>query len=115
MEKKKKSWLLRRLWQYLGRNRAMLALALALSRGENGVALSLEDSRAEAFLRGEAIPWQGENGWQPVRLMGFPLGWSKVSGGQAKNHYPKALRRSRVGTAVPVSGGDAPEAPVLRV
>ena len=73
------------------------------------------DSRAEAFLRGEAIPWQGENGWQPVRLMGFSLGWSKVSGGQAKNHYPKALRLSRVGTAVPVSGGDAPEAPVLRV
>ena len=31
MEKKRKSWLLQRLWQYLGRNRAMLALALALS------------------------------------------------------------------------------------
>ena len=76
-----------------GRLEPAHALALALSRGENGVALSLEDSRAEAFLRGEAIPWQGENGWQPVRLMGFPLGWSKVSGGQAKNHYPKALRR----------------------
>ena len=76
-----------------GRLEPAHALALALPRGENGVALALEDSRAEAFLRGEAIPWQGENGWQPVRLLGFPLGWSKVSGGQAKNHYPKALRR----------------------
>ena len=39
MEKKKKSWLLRRLWQYLGRNRAMLALALALSIGSSLLSL----------------------------------------------------------------------------
>ena len=32
MEKKKKSRLLRRLWQYLGRNRAMLALADAIRK-----------------------------------------------------------------------------------
>ena len=35
MEKKRKSWLLQRLWQYLGRNRAMLALALALAIGSS--------------------------------------------------------------------------------
>ena len=39
MEKKRKSWLLRRLWQYLGRNRAMLALALALSIGSSLLSL----------------------------------------------------------------------------
>ena len=39
MEKKKKSWLLQRLWQYLGRNRAMLALALALSIGSSLLSL----------------------------------------------------------------------------
>jgi len=25
---------------------------------------------------------------------GYPLGWCKVSGGVAKNHYPKGLRRT---------------------
>ena len=39
MEKKRKSWLLQRLWQYLGRNRAMLALALALSIGSSLLSL----------------------------------------------------------------------------
>ena len=39
MGKKKKSWLLQRLWQYLGRNRAMLALALALSIGSSLLSL----------------------------------------------------------------------------
>ena len=39
MEKKRKSRLLQRLWQYLGRNRAMLALALALSIGSSLLSL----------------------------------------------------------------------------
>ena len=39
MEKKSTSWLLQRLWQYLGRNRAMLALALALSIGSSLLSL----------------------------------------------------------------------------
>lgn len=48
-----------------------------------------------AYLRGEAIsaPEDAPDGWLPVCTGGFALGWTKASGGQLKNHYPKGLRR----------------------
>lgn len=50
------------------------------------------DGSAEAYLRGETFPYDGENGWTVVTVDGFVLGWGKASGGMMKNHYPKGLR-----------------------
>lgn len=50
-------------------------------------------SQAAAWLRGESIPCEGENGWTLALVEGYPIGWGKVSGGQMKNHYPKGLRK----------------------
>ena len=47
---------------------------------------------AEKYIRGLEIPASCENGWAVVTLNGCPLGGAKVSGGIAKNHYPKGLR-----------------------
>lgn len=51
------------------------------------------DSRLlAAYLHGDVIaaPF---NGWGVVTVCGAPLGGVKASGGMAKNHYPKGLRR----------------------
>ena len=61
--------------------------SLALRRAE------LDEDRARAWLRGEALPFDGENGWTLALSGGLPLGWGKVSQGTLKNHLPKGLRR----------------------
>ena len=50
------------------------------------------DGSAEAYLRGETFPYDGEKGWTVVTADGFVLGWGKAAGGMMKNHYPKGLR-----------------------
>ena len=63
------------------------------SRFKNREALTLNDPRTGAWLRGEEIEAKtAENGWCAVLVDGFPIGGGKVSGGRVKNHYPKALR-----------------------
>ena len=42
-------------------------------------------------------PVGSENGWAAVILGGCAAGAVKVSGGVAKNHYPKGLRNKRIG------------------
>lgn len=54
--------------------------------------LHAEDGSAEAYLRGETFPYDGEKGWTVVTADGFVLGWGKAAGGIMKNHYPKGLR-----------------------
>lgn len=44
------------------------------------------------YLHGEEIKTDCENGWAAVTVCGVALGGAKVSGGTAKNHYPKGLR-----------------------
>ena len=56
------------------------------------IELSLEDKRLSQYLQGEEIPTDCENGWAVITVVGCPLGGVKVSGGKAKNHYPKGLR-----------------------
>ncbi len=48
---------------------------------------------AEAYLRGEELSCQGENGWAVALLGSCPLGGVKIAQGRAKNHYPKGLRK----------------------
>ncbi|MBR1560975.1 MAG: RNA methyltransferase, partial [Clostridia bacterium] len=52
------------------------------------------DARAAAYLAGEALSADAENGWARVEWRGMPLGWGKVSQGTLKNHLPKGLRRT---------------------
>lgn len=66
------------------------ALACRLTKAEaRGV--EVDDVSAQAYLKGLTFPCGG-SGWYLVLWRGYPLGWCKVSGGVAKNHYPKGLR-----------------------
>ena len=79
----------------LGRNHIEPAHALAMAI-DPGCALrrvDLDDDTARAWLRGEAVPWEGEKGWTLALYRSMPLGWGKVSEGMLKNHLPKGLRR----------------------
>ena len=69
------------------------ALAMALPAGCALRAAELSAEQADAFLRGEAIPFDGEKGWTRAERLGMPLGWGKASDGWLKNHLPKGLRR----------------------
>ncbi len=63
--------------------------------------LSGSSPEAEKYLRGEEIEVAdlltsadgGIAGWASVLIDGCPTGGAKVSGGRAKNHYPKGLRK----------------------
>ncbi len=54
--------------------------------------LAPDDPRTTAYLRGETFPCELTDGWACVLVAGCPLGGIKVTGGIAKNHYPKGLR-----------------------
>lgn len=69
-----------------------LALALREEDAQRVIDLPAEQPLVERYLRGEAIPWDGENSWTLVLTDGYSLGWGKTSGGVLKNHYPKGLR-----------------------
>lgn len=68
-----------------------LAMALPVGHAHRTAELSAEQTRA--WLRGEALPFEGEKGWTLVLTDGLPLGWGKASQGTLKNHLPKGLRR----------------------
>ena len=69
------------------------ALAMALPPACAFRAEALDDARAEAYLRGEPLPSEGEKGWTLALWRGMPLGWGKRTDGVLKNHLPKGLRR----------------------
>ena len=56
------------------------------------VSFSPEDERLRAFLHGEELAVDAENGFTAVAAAGIPCGFGKVSGGRLKNRYPKGLR-----------------------
>ena len=59
---------------------------------EREISLSLNDPRCGAFLHGEEIAADIENGYCRVLIEGVACGFGKVSGGRLKNGYPKGLR-----------------------
>lgn len=69
-----------------------LAHALAPEHFLQVCNLSAADGSAEAYLRGETFPYDGQKGWTAVAADGFVMGWGKCAGGTMKNHYPKGLR-----------------------
>lgn len=54
--------------------------------------LSPDSDEMKKYLRGEEIETSCDNGWAVVTVNGASVGGVKVSGGKAKNHYPKGLR-----------------------
>ena len=56
------------------------------------IELEIDDERVRRYLSGGEIPCDCGDGWAVVMLCGYVLGGAKVSGGVAKNHYPKGLR-----------------------
>lgn len=50
------------------------------------------DPALRAFLHGEEIAFDGENGYTAVTVAGAVCGFGKVSNGRLKNRYPKGLR-----------------------
>ena len=56
------------------------------------VDLAYTDARVSAFLRGEEIAVDTENGFTAVAVEGITCGFGKVSNGRLKNWYPKGLR-----------------------
>lgn len=69
------------------------ALAMALTPAEARRTQDLDDEKAALYLRREALPSPGEDGWTLVTFRGrFPLGWGKRVRGLLKNHYPQGLR-----------------------
>ncbi len=55
--------------------------------------LSPDDPCLAAYLHGDTFACGIPSGYAAVTVLGVPLGGIKVSGGIAKNHYPKGLRR----------------------
>ncbi len=71
-----------------------LALHLPSSSASWVQSYAADSPEIAAYLRGETLPAQaGSSGWGLIAVDGYPLGWSKASGGQAKNHLPRGLRR----------------------
>ena len=68
------------------------AWALWLRAGASTLEFDRDDPLLRRYMAGETIPAECA-GWTLVRVEGCTLGWGKGSGGQLKNHYPKALRR----------------------
>ncbi len=57
--------------------------------------LTPDSAELSAFLHGEEISCDGENGYTAVCCDGIVTGFGKVSGGKLKNRYPKGLRTLR--------------------
>ena len=54
--------------------------------------LSADSVELKKYLHGEEFDTQCENGWAVVTVEDCAIGGVKVTGGRAKNHYPKGLR-----------------------
>ncbi len=70
-----------------------LALALDATQFAQVSNLLADTATLAAYLRGEAFPEPGSDGWLGVCVEGFALGWGKRTRGLVKNHYPKGLRQ----------------------
>lgn len=56
------------------------------------IEFTADSEEMNKFLRGEEFVTDCDNGWAVIMADGCAVGGVKVSGGKAKNHYPKGLR-----------------------
>lgn len=66
-------------------------LAMSLPKEAFFFAREMTLEEARLYANGQVLPC-GETGWGVMTIEGAPLGWTKASGGQGKNHFPKGLR-----------------------
>ena len=59
------------------------------------VFLDSDSEEASAYLSGQVIDTDLENGWCAVLIDGCPAGGGKIVDGKVKNHYPKGLRLAK--------------------
>ncbi len=59
---------------------------------DHQLSLPLHDPRIEAYLRGEEIEADIQDGYGVLLVDGYVLGGFKATKGKLKNHYPKGLR-----------------------
>ncbi|MBQ3095295.1 MAG: SAM-dependent methyltransferase [Clostridia bacterium] len=57
------------------------------------IELAPDSPELERYLHGEELSVGCENGWAVITTAGCTVGGAKVTGGRAKNHYPKGLRK----------------------
>ncbi|MDE6189256.1 MAG: RsmF rRNA methyltransferase first C-terminal domain-containing protein, partial [Clostridia bacterium] len=69
------------------------SLALALNTSQAKRSLNLTQEEAVKYIGGQTLEREGEKGWSLAAYDGITLGWCKLDGIYAKNHYPKGLRR----------------------
>ncbi len=60
---------------------------------ERKISLLPEDERVKKYLHGESIKTEFENGFVAVLYGTAAIGGAKVTSGEAKNYYPKGLRK----------------------
>ncbi len=72
-----------------------LFMAARMNDCRRYIDLAPDSPELSAFLHGEEIPCNGENGFTAVCCDGIVTGFGKVSGGRLKNRYPKGLRTLR--------------------
>lgn len=70
-----------------------LALHLGKKEAKRVCSYPADSKEISAWLSGESLETDGENGWTLVQVDGFSIGWGKMTGGTLKNHYPKGLRK----------------------
>jgi 16S rRNA C967 or C1407 C5-methylase (RsmB/RsmF family)/NOL1/NOP2/fmu family ribosome biogenesis protein len=78
-----------------GRFEPAPALATSLQPGDVAQSVSWEtaDPTLTAYLRGNAVPSAGPDGWVLVCWHRWPVGWGRRSDGLLKNHLPDFIRR----------------------
>lgn len=67
-------------------------LATSRANCRHAVSFALDDPRLIAFLHGEELALDAENGWTAVSIGDMPVGFGKIAGEKLKNRYPKGLR-----------------------
>ncbi len=72
-----------------------LAMSLTPDDAKNTMEFEFGDERVVRYRRGESFDLDEPypDGWYLFCVSGFSMGWVKVSGGRAKNKYPKAWVR----------------------
>ena len=70
-----------------------LAMGLQAEHARRCLDLPVDSPQLPAYLRGETLHWDGDDGWVLLVVDGFPLGWGKSVSGLLKNYYPRGLRR----------------------
>jgi NOL1/NOP2/fmu family ribosome biogenesis protein len=69
-----------------------LAMGLQASQARNLLRLEADEPAVIAYLRGEILESEGQDGWTLIAVEDFPLGWGKRLRGRIKNDYPRGLR-----------------------